>query len=659
MYTATLTSLAILKVNIDQGRDYFEYFRPFVLQVLFDSQPGKASDEHIAKLIRDEFGLIVPTRTVQIVLRRLAKSGTLTRQYGVYVYDGIDDPGMHPIRSDAFQQISATINGLIEYALRTAKLTLDKDEATTAICAFLSHFDVSCLRAFLRNTAIPDVSGEHDPHTTIVSKYVMHIKKDDVDKFRQFMVVVQGHMLANALLCPDLAEPETYHGVTFYLDTPLLIHFLGLEGPAKKDATEELVRLLLELKGRVATFSHLRDELVGVLRGAAENLDDFRYGRGGIVVEARRSGTTKSDLLLLADDVEERLSRLGIEVKPTPRYAAQFQIDERAFESVLGDEVLYGNDRARISDVNSVRSIYAIRRGTSARSIERCKAILVTSNPAFAKAAWHYGRDEEFARDVSSVITDFSLANVAWLKAPMRPSSLPVAEVMAYCYAAVQPSTKLIDKVLTEIDRLCESGRITERQHRLLRSSPSTYSELVDMTLGDDAALTQEHVLETLNRITEEILDEHSAKLSAEERAHGATRVKLDATDSVLRRVKDELYSRCMRRAKLVTGGVLGLAALLVSIGGFSQSTAIGYWLSYVIEADFLEVTANFHLVGSVLSLVCGCSLLTLFRRVYPLFFRWFSDRESLLDSTDVQHRLERSDAPEGDLSGVGRDKEK
>ena len=543
------------------------------------------------------------------------------------------------MRSHAFRQIEAAVDGLVKYAHRTAQLTLDKAEATVAICGFLSHFDVSCLRAFLRNTAIPDVSGHQDVHATLVSKYVMHIKEEAVDRFQQFMVMVQGHMLANALLCPDLAEPTTYSGVTFYLDTPLLIHGLGLEGREKKEAVDELVRLLRHLKGRIATFSHLRDELVGVLRGAADYLDNVQHGRGGIVVEARRRGTTRSDLLLLAGDIDVRLSNLGVEIRRTPEYATKFQIDEREFEAILREAVLYDNDRARASDVNSVRSIYALRGGTAARSIERSKAILVTSNAAFARSAWQYGQNDEVARDVSSVITDFSLANVAWLKAPMGASSLPVAEVMAYCYAAVQPSTKLIDKFLKEIDKLCASGEVTERQHRLLRSSPSTYTELVDLTLGDESALTHESILEALERVTEEIVGEQSEALSSERMAHEETRRRLDVADSALHRLRDKMYWRCVRRARLATAVALGLAGTVVGFGGLVQSAAVGHWVGDTLGTETTRIASYLHWAVSAMSLVGGCSLMTCFRWLYPMVLRRLVARTLPIDDPDVPPR--------------------
>ena len=103
---------------------------------------------------------------------------------------------------------------------------------------------------------------------------------------------------------------------------------------------------------------------------------DSPYGRGGIVLEARKSGTTKSDLLFLAAMVEEKLSEAGIVLEDTPRYNEPFQIDEAVLEQVLENEVkYYFNPRAKDYDINSVRSIYVIREDEAASSLEEARAV--------------------------------------------------------------------------------------------------------------------------------------------------------------------------------------------------------------------------------------------------------------------------------------------
>ena len=641
MSTATLTSLAILKVNLDRGGDYLDYLRPFVLQVLADNKPERVSDAEVARFIEEQFGLAIPSRSIQIVLRRLSREKLLKRSHHIFIPNAIDDPGLHVARAEAARRIQVTIDAVVDYAKRNADLELSDDEANQAICSFLSHFDVSCLRAYLRNTAIPPVPGSHGKQSVLVGKYVMHVRNDS-SLFENFMVVAQGHMLANALLCPDLKSSATFKGVTFYLDTPLLIHQLGLEGSGKKAAVDELIRLLRELGGKVATFSHSRDELDHVLYGAAQYVDAPTCG-GGIVVEARRVGTTKSDLLLLRATVDEHLAAEGIDVRRTPPYENEWQIDERIFEHMLDDEVAYYNDRARAYDVNSVRGIYALRKYKPATTLERSRAILVTSNVAFAKAAWQYGQEEEASKDVSSVISDFSLANIAWLKAPMESSSLPVAEVMAYSYAAVQPSTALMNKFLKEIDKLLDKGTVKPRDHQLLRSSKSTYDSLMDLTLGDETALTDESILQTLERVTKDIQGEQAKKISEERAAHERTLAELASSVLETSLLRDRLYRGCKRKASVVAGVSVGIVGLLVISGLFTQSAQVSYWLARTLGARADEVMSHPYLVATALSLIFGFNLRMLYRRLFRWFLKLFARQEGVFGSamTDTESPVE------------------
>ena len=420
-------------------------------------------------------------------------------------------------------------------------------------------------------------------------------------------------MLANALLCPDLQHAtRTYKGMTFYFDTPLLVRGVGVEGPAKQAATMELIRLLRSLDGEVATFSHSREELDGVLRGAASKIHSHD-GRGAIVAEARRRGTTKSDLLLLAGRIDEELGDRHIQVKRTPAYIESFQIDENVFGQTLDDEVSYFNERARDYDVNSVRSIYVLRKGRPSASVEKSKAILVTSNAAFARAAWQYGKQHESSRDVSSVITDFSLANVAWLKAPMGALSTPKVETMAFSYAALQPSPDLLNKFILEIDKLERDQKISPRDHQMLRSDIRVHDELMDLTMGDETALTEENVTETLERVSAEIRKDETHKLGNEQEAHRQTKAQLDNSYDQNQRIIRALYWRCHARAKILSSVIVGFVCLFLVVGVFAGFglTADHSILRWILTTGI--VTLGLFTLGNLLF---GTTIVHLYQRV-------------------------------------------
>jgi len=626
MSTATLTSLAMLKVNIDQGGDYLDYLRPFVLHVLVDRRPDPVTSAAVREHVMTDFGLDIPERTLQLVLKRLSRKYPLTKKAGVYRITGeLPDPGIAAKKAEADRHIQAVITDLVEFSKESAKPLSDPGEAVQALCSFLAEFDIPCLKAYLQGTAIPSVGHRRNSDVVLVSQYVLHLQRTDPKRFNSFQVLVKGHMLANALLCPDLINaPQTYKDVVFYLDTPLLVRLLGLEGQYKKDAIEELVRLVRKLGGTFATFVHTRDELHGVIQGAAKHLDD-PDGRGAVVMEARRQGTSRSDLLLLAKKIEDQLESFNVEVRPTPPYIVEFQIDETAFEGVLDDEVSYYNLRAKEYDINSVRCVYVLRKGKAPLSLERAVAVLVTSNAGFARAAFRYGERHEESREVSPVITDFSLSNMAWLKAPMGAPSLPVAEVLAFSYAALELPKPMLEKFLAETEKLQKQGRITARDHQLLRGSVLVQEELMRLTLGEDESLTGQSIIETLTRVTNEIKKEESKKYQAELAAHRRTQEKLAAERTAQKQLRERLYWRCRRRARRyswVIASVVGLSlivGIVVGLGVTSKNPVVGWMLTVLFATASIAGAAN---------LLFGFTVRQMREKLEKRVLRWLIKRE-------------------------------
>ena len=230
MAANTLTSLAILKVNIDQGHDYLDYIRPFVLQILVDQNLDVITSNSISQYLSEQFGLEVPIRTVDIVLRRISRSLPIKRKSGVYRKIGeLPDPQIASKQAKAERQIDAVLNGLYQFSQDTSAPLANSGEAVAPICAFLSEFAITCLRAQLRGTAIPNVDRARRSDIVLVGNYVHHVRESDPERFDGFLILVRGHMLANALVCPDLINcPKSYRNVSFYLDTPLLVHRLGI-----------------------------------------------------------------------------------------------------------------------------------------------------------------------------------------------------------------------------------------------------------------------------------------------------------------------------------------------------------------------------------------------------------------------------------------------
>ena len=78
----------MLKVKVSSGGDYLDYLRPFVGHVLSLSEEEFITDSEVAKGIREHCGLVIPDRTVQLVLRRFVNDRILKRELGKYRVSG-------------------------------------------------------------------------------------------------------------------------------------------------------------------------------------------------------------------------------------------------------------------------------------------------------------------------------------------------------------------------------------------------------------------------------------------------------------------------------------------------------------------------------------------------------------------------------------------
>ncbi len=591
----TLISLAMLKSSIDAKKDYLERLRPFIMDALFKQRPEVVSDYIVSTYLKDMYGLVIPQQVTQILLQRIARDGCLVREHGVYRIVNLDE-SVQLDTVKATEHIGNVINGLIRYSSTTVSPIESKDEAINQLIAFLSEFSIPCVKYYLRNTALPDIANTQGSENVLVANYVIYISENEHELYSSFLVMLQGHMLANSLVCPSLSEaPKSYKNVTFFFDTRLILALAGLDGNIKKHATLSLCELIRKLHGTMSVFSHTMEEVQRVITVASDFIDSTE-GRGSIVREARMAKRTKSDLLLIAADLEIELANINIKVQPTPRYHREYQIDETMFENILTDEIDYYNQKAIEYDVNTVRSIYALRERLSPNTIERCRAVAVTSNTAFANAAYQYGQKYLETSSVSSVITDFSLANMAWLKTPMESPQIPQNELIAFAYTAHQPTRRFIEALERELDKLEHEGRMTERHLQLLRSRTES-PELMRYTLGREESLNYKTMTEIAENIEKEIKEEEKrlrelreSELNKiiEEKSHildMLTSNQRETYDGV-KKDADKISSRYSLIASIFIAIIsLGVVLFVTFYPNYEWYFMLPIWIAYVVIA--------------------------------------------------------------------------
>jgi len=521
LYTATLTSLAMLKVHADarERQDYVDYLKPFAVHVLAEHRPFPVSRERLQDLLLQEFGLKLPAHGCELILKRLTKSGNLEKAHGTYsLKKDLPASDIHERKVDAIRRGNSVVTQLVEFAKNEYKVEYDPTQATKAFLSFVSVFAIECLSSYSNGTALPDIEDGSSKDRHLVAAFIKAAESKSPSLFEDIVLLVKGNMLANALLCEDLeSQQQKFKDVTFYLDTPILLDIIGLHGKQKLNVAMELLLSVTKLSGLFATFEHIIDETEIVLAHCERNVSNPQITNRALT-HIREKGIQGSDIALIRNNLRQQLKDCGIQIQRTPKYDAPFQIDENSFQAVLEASSKYSNPNARNTDINSVRSIYVLRVNMRPRRLEEARAILVTPNWRFAKEACRFGLQYEGSKEVSPVITEFSLGNIAWLKSPLETENLPKLELMASCYAIMEPRREFWRKFLVEAEKLKHAGKLSSDDHAFLRSDHRVPNELMELTLGAEEDLTEGTILEIKERITKSLTREKDADLQQKEK---------------------------------------------------------------------------------------------------------------------------------------------
>lgn len=283
------------------------------------------------------------------------------------------------------------------------------------------------------------------------SQFLLDIQTNDREAFELVSDVAFASMAAEAIAV--FQEPADANvplsGLTVYLDSPILLDMLGVNGEYAEYGTE-LLGTIKNCGARVAVFDHCVMEAEGAVTA------QLNYLRSGINSTAHRWGlSAKPDFLAaLKDRVGERAyERLGIDVERDPDVNLH-----RRNPNVVGDieasmttsMQAWGKVEAKEHDRKSIWSMLAMRDSSQpCPRICDSKWIFLSRNTALVKIAnaawtrWLNGTTRHSATHVDKwapiAMSDKQFAGYIWTRTGGPRSEIPAARLLANCSAAVRP----------------------------------------------------------------------------------------------------------------------------------------------------------------------------------------------------------------------------
>lgn len=624
--STALVSLAILKVNWDNNRDYLDIFVPIVAEAIRLADDEVVVTSRLQEDIRQRFGLIIPQNTLKSMLSRVKKRGYIRLENKIY-YRNQDqlrllENSFYDVQQKVLRAYEDLAKELIEFCGKTFAINVTASDADTFFHDYLQD-NAIMLSGKNGYSIIPPVLSRHSRSGKFyVGSFIQHLEETTSAHFASWEMIVIGNMLANSVFLPDVSQPDRrFKRTSVYFDTSFLIYALGYAGEVRKSPCVELLQLLYEVGAELKCFRHTLDEIRGVLSACAHKIrqGQTRTAYGPSIEYFLINGYRASDIELFAVRIDKDLEALRIQVVDKPDYSGQaYVIDEKGFQDTLLSRITYRNpDGPAVErDVDSIAAIVRLRRGRTTEVLEECGAIFVTNNAELANVARQFTYTDDYPAAIAPCITDYALTNVLWLKKPTAVPTLPRKRIIADYYAAMQPNEYLLKQYYSEVEKLSQNKAINSNDYYLLRYSLEAKYGLMAATQGGEGAITEMTVREVLDYVQNQIKAEDRLRLEQQVREtelyqNEATTLKAAEQERVSRiKVRSQQWARNATKILLV------LVVILFGIGTASTFP----WSLPPVESELLRYSVSVlqfvFFIASIINLIWGTPMTAYLRRL-------------------------------------------
>ncbi|MFF2050261.1 winged-helix domain-containing protein [Leifsonia sp. NPDC058194] len=477
------------------------------MSVLAESSSPYLERNVIADTIHSRFGIEIPALVVRRLLRGLGRAG-FTESIGenavaITAKGQEEAPALQQEVTQYQRRQSDLISAFGSFVHERFPDRVDvlTDDPGGLLASYFERHAAPLLNQSIRGSRKP---SEPTPGADfLVASFVTHLAEHDQVRFGYVVEAAKGAMLAAVLLLDTSGLKESLADLYLVIDTPVLMDVLGFHGDVAQAAARQLVSLACAQSAKLVTFDHSVSELEGILEHVTQALRKGNRSRSTSTGFLHFSdiGASPADIALLLSQVHRLLADEQIEVISRPDGYYQYGLDESKLEDLIQSKVHYFQDAARVNDVMSLSSTHRLRRGRTTKTLEHCRAVLVTSNANLVMGAVEF--DERGGGFPLAITTD-ALAGILWVRSPASGPDTPREMLLASAYAGMQPSPSTWSRYLDEVERLESTNTVSADEAVILRTSRISRESLMQETLGQSEAVNAESPINALNRVRSE-----------------------------------------------------------------------------------------------------------------------------------------------------------
>jgi hypothetical protein len=247
-----LVALAYIKTN----ENPVDVFCTYTLYVLSKATGHSLRIDEVRDKILDKFGLDLPIQMINLcarILKRTNKIENLPNGAGLHLIDeDFDVTSIDNAFTKLHGQETIVLESMVDYLRHKFNLIWDLEYSKNCLSVFLDE-QGNAASMFLDEKI--SESNKLSP-SWYVGKYISHLQQQSDSVEKEYLIdIINGMMIYQGVYYTDNFDQnkkQKFKGTHFYLDTKLLLRYMGYSFPAYVQAARELVELLTkEYEGKV------------------------------------------------------------------------------------------------------------------------------------------------------------------------------------------------------------------------------------------------------------------------------------------------------------------------------------------------------------------------------------------------------------------------
>ena len=570
----TIISLSMLYALWQTGRkDLLDLIRPFVMYAVGTITPigSKINETEVCNAMEREFGYrtFQPAVIHRILSREtsasieVAKRKIIKRNGYFYLTASLSELEKDFIskRTQCKVHTDAVTKALAEYFNNNtvhSRSDYSQEETERMLLSFFEQYGNSVI---LSVDDLRQIRATDNEYFYYIGKFILGENEKNSVLIDYIVELVRGYFVTMALYL-QAENPNVTHAsfsdVIFFLDTRILLGYLGYKTEEENRSVQEMVRCVQRAGARLACFTYNVDEVNSILQAYKQSIL-YEDGHPSSITLEHFDEHSRSYALV---DVEQRLFRKKLEIGNIECLSPTDALSKCGVLSDFSGNMDSSQMRSKVlslkpsyntinlpDDLDAINTVSRIRKGKNYPYIEKCKAVFVTTNTILIVATKEYYKKNSCDVGFPLVISSEDLCVMAWIKEFEQDSRIPKMRLLENVVAATTPTRELMEAYFQNLDNFEKQGVISADEASLLRVDLFARKEMMERTRGNKDNLSNDVIEEIRKKLRAESHDAGFAegRMAAEKAVREKHR---ENKNLVCKRAEDEVEQEYLEKEK-------------------------------------------------------------------------------------------------------------